>query len=105
MSSAGGALSGRVVRGAALTAGGQFATQAATFAIYIVLARLAAPEIFGTVAAAAILVNASSLFVESGFSAALVQRRERIEEAASTAFAATFLARSGPRDGSFEAGV
>lgn len=92
MTIAGEALGKRVVRGAAVTATGQFATQLTTFAAYIVLARLASPATFGTFAAAAILVNASSLFVESGLSSALVQRREQIAEAASTAFVATLLA-------------
>ncbi len=78
-----------VVRGVSLVAGGQLLTQALTFATYIVLARLASPQTFGTFAAASILVTFSSLVVESGMSSALIQRRDRLDEAAATAFVAT----------------
>ena len=74
-----------VVRGAGITGAGVLLTQVITFASYIVLARLAGPAVFGTFAAAWTLVGFSTIFVESGMSAALIQRRDRLEEAASTA--------------------
>jgi O-antigen/teichoic acid export membrane protein len=64
-------------------------------ASYVVLARLAGPKVFGTFAAAWILLSASSLFVESGMSAALIQRKDRLHEAAATAVVATFAAGAG----------
>jgi O-antigen/teichoic acid export membrane protein len=80
-----------VVRGVGLVAGGQLLTQILTFGTYIALARLAAPHTFGTFAAASILVTFSSLVVESGMSSALIQRRDRLDEAYATAFVATAL--------------
>jgi O-antigen/teichoic acid export membrane protein len=80
-----------VVRGVGVVASGQLLTQILTFATYVALARLAAPHTFGTFAAASVLVTFSSLIVESGMSSALIQRRDRLEEAAATAFVATAL--------------
>jgi O-antigen/teichoic acid export membrane protein len=84
-------LSSRVVRGTGLTAIGYFATQAATLAAYIVLARLASPTTFGTFAAGAILVTSGAFLAESGMTSALVQRRGSIDEAAATAIISTFF--------------
>jgi PST family polysaccharide transporter len=75
-----------VVRGASVGSAGIFLKQALTLAVYIVLARLAAPEVFGTWAAASILAWFGGLFVESGMTAALIYRQDRLEEAANTAF-------------------
>src|SRR5215216_3059586 len=84
-------LANTVVRGATLAGGGLLLTQALTLGIYILLARLATPHTFGTFAAASIFVAIGELFIESGMTAALIHRRERLEEALSTAFAATCL--------------
>ena len=56
------------------------------------MARLAGPEVFGAFAAATALPGFASLFAESGMQGALIQRRDRIEEAAATAVIATFAA-------------
>src|ERR1700704_5237004 len=56
---------------------------------YLALARLATPDDFGEFAAASILVNAGLLFTESGMLAALIHRKDRLNEAASTALVAT----------------
>ena len=50
------------------------------------LARLATPADFGQFAAATVVVGVGSLLGESGMMAALINRRDRIDEAASTAF-------------------
>src|SRR5262245_25864824 len=84
------ALTTTVVRGASVTGLGNLLTQVITFASYVVLARLASPEVFGTLAAGWTIVGASSFVVESGMSSALIQRRDRLEEAAATATVATF---------------
>lgn len=56
------------------------------------MARLAGPATFGAFAAATALPGFTSLFAESGMQAALIQRRDRVEEAAATAVVATFAA-------------
>ena len=80
-----------MVRGASIASGGLALTQALTLGIYIVLARLATPHTFGTFAAASIFVAVGDLFIESGMTAAVIQRRDRLERTFSTAFAATFV--------------
>jgi len=90
--SSGGGLLGTVIRGAGLAGGGYALAQALTLLAYLVLARLIAPAHFGEFAAAAIVVNAGMLFAESGMLAALIHRRDRLEEAANTAVVATTLA-------------
>lgn len=73
-------------RGARLALVGWAASQGLTFVAYIVLARLLNPHAFGTFAAGSILIAFGILFAESGTMAALISRRDRIDEAASTAF-------------------
>jgi O-antigen/teichoic acid export membrane protein len=87
-----GDLATRVVRGAGLTTAAYFLTSAITLGFYIALARLAGPEVFGAFAAAWIIVGVSTFFVESGMSSALIQRNDRLEEAAATAVLSTFAA-------------
>jgi PST family polysaccharide transporter len=80
-----------VVRGASLAGGGLVLSQALSLAIYIVLARLATPSTFGTFAAASILVAIGELVSDSGMTAALIHRRDRLEDALSTAFVAALV--------------
>ena len=75
-----------VVRGASLATVGILLKQGLTLAVYIVLARLAPPKTFGVFAAGSVLAWFGGLFVDSGMSAALIYRRDRVEEAANTAF-------------------
>ena len=74
------------VRGARLALIGWSLSQGITFGAYLVLARLVSPADFGRYAAASIITGVGGLFAESGMMAALINRRDRIEEAASTAF-------------------
>ena len=85
-------LAGTVVRGSSLAAIGWTVGQVLNFASYVVLAHLASPEEFGQVAAGTILVGLGELFAGSGMLAAVIQRRDRIEEAANTALLATLAA-------------
>jgi PST family polysaccharide transporter len=85
------ALSDTVVRGVGFAGAGFVAGQAITLGFYLALSRLAEPSDFGEFAAGALLVNAGLVFSESGMLAALIHREERIDEAASTAVAATFV--------------
>jgi O-antigen/teichoic acid export membrane protein len=81
----------RVVRGGTLASLGSLTSQAISLIGFIVLARLAPPSTFGAYAAASILTGASLLFAESGMQSAVIQRPDRVQEAASTAFAANVV--------------
>jgi O-antigen/teichoic acid export membrane protein len=81
-----------VLRGAGIGGAGFVLTQTLSVAFAVVLARVATPENFGEFAAGSILIAVGGILSESGMLAALIQRRDRIEEAANTAFAATILA-------------
>jgi O-antigen/teichoic acid export membrane protein len=85
-------LAGTVVRGSSLAAVGWTLGQILNFASYVVLAHLASPEDFGQLAAGTIIVGFGELFAGSGMLAALIHRRDRIEEAANTALVATLAA-------------
>jgi O-antigen/teichoic acid export membrane protein len=78
-----------VVRGAGLATAGQILTQAVSLGQYLALARLASPRDFGELAAGSVVVGVGALVSESGMAAAIVQRRDRVEEAASTAVVST----------------
>jgi O-antigen/teichoic acid export membrane protein len=80
-----------VVRGVGIAGVGYMLTQALTIAAYLVLARLVTPTELGVFAAGS-LVMIGALFAESGMLAALIQRRDRLDEAAATAVIATFAA-------------
>ena len=84
-----------VIRGAGIASGGYLLTEVVTFAFYIALARVAAPEDFGKLAAGSIFVGFATLVAATGMPAAVIQRRDRIEEAASTAFLATVVGGAG----------
>ena len=85
-------LMGTVVRGAGLAAGGYALAQILNLAAYVVLARLLVPEEFGVYAAATALLGFAMLITEAGMASAVVQRRDRLEEAANTAVVATVAA-------------
>jgi O-antigen/teichoic acid export membrane protein len=74
------------VRGARLALFGYVLSRGILFFLYVVLARLVTPADFGRYAAASVIVGIGTLFTESGMMSALIQRPDRIEEAASTAF-------------------
>lgn len=83
-------LTATVVRGVSLAAGGYLIAQVVNLAFYVVLARLLVPADFGEFAAATVLVGITLLFTESGLASAVIQRSDRVDEAASTAAFATF---------------
>jgi PST family polysaccharide transporter len=86
-----GDLTGTVIRGAGLAGAGYILTQALTLGFYLALARIATPEDFGEFASAAIVINAGLLFTEAGMLAALIRRKDRLEEAAATAVVSTAI--------------
>jgi O-antigen/teichoic acid export membrane protein len=85
-------LTGVVLRGAGLAATGFLLTNLLTLGFYVALARLATPRDFGVLAAGSVLVYFSATFVESGLAAALIRRRDDVEEAANTVLVATVAA-------------
>jgi PST family polysaccharide transporter len=85
-------LTNTVLRGVGLAGAGYFASQLLTLASYLVLARLTTPTEFGKFAAGSILIGIGTLFAESGMVAALIHRRDRLAEAAATAFVASLAA-------------
>lgn len=84
-----GQLTGTVIRGASLSAIGFALAQVMLLVSYAILARLIAPSEFGVYAAATILLGFAMLVTESGLASAVIQRRDRLEEAAATAAVAT----------------
>jgi O-antigen/teichoic acid export membrane protein len=88
----GGTVSRRsAVRGGTLATLGTLMSQVISLISFIILARLAPPSTFGAYAAASILNGPSLLFSEGGMQAAVIQRSDRIKEAASTAFTANIV--------------
>jgi O-antigen/teichoic acid export membrane protein len=81
----------RLVWGGSLTALGLALSQVISLGSFVVLARLAPPAIFGVYAASAVLLQTSGLFAGASMQSAIIQRPDRIEEAASTAFAANVV--------------
>jgi len=74
------------VRGAQLATVGWVLSQAVKFVAYLVLARLVSPSDFGRFAAGSTIIGVGGLFAESGMMGALINRKDRFDEAASTAF-------------------
>lgn len=75
-----------VAQGVAWASSAQWGGQLLGFAIYTGLARLLTPQIFGEVAIAGIYIVFMQLFVQQGFGAAIIQRRELEQEHINSAF-------------------
>ena len=86
-----GALGRTVLRGAAFSSAGFVLEQCLTIAAAIVLAHLVTPKEFGIYGSATILLGYAAMFADSGLQSAVIQRRDRVLEAASTAFAANVV--------------
>lgn len=61
-------------------------TQAVSFVIGIILARLLSPNDYGTVGLTAIFIALSNVFIDSGFANGLIRKKEPTESDLSTAF-------------------
>ncbi len=85
-------LTGTVVRGASMSGLGFFLAQTMNLAVYMALTRLLTPHEFGVYAAGSILITFAFLGTDSGMVSAVIQRRDRVEEAANTALIATAAA-------------
>lgn len=55
------------------------AAQVVSFIITIILARLLAPSLFGTIALVAVFINVANVFVNTSFSSALIQKKDADE--------------------------
>jgi O-antigen/teichoic acid export membrane protein len=86
-----GGLRTAAVRSASVAGTVNIVVQVITLVVYLILARLAAPAVFGVFAAGSILQSFGEIFTESGMTAALLQRRDRVDAAAATALASTFV--------------
>lgn len=64
----------------------RFSVQAIQFVLTIILARLISPAEFGLIAMLGIFMQVAQSFVDSGFSNALIQKRNRTEADFSTVF-------------------
>jgi len=76
----------QTVSGLLWSSGASVAQQILNFAVTVVLARLLLPAEFGLVATIAVFTGFVSLFVDFGFSAALIQREDLDERHLSSAF-------------------
>ena len=65
---------------------GRFLTQGSSFVLTVILARLLAPEEFGIVAMAMAFITISNVFVDFGFSSALIQNQENTSLTYSSVF-------------------
>lgn len=66
--------------------GEKFGLQFVQFFVQIVLARLLAPEDFGTIGIIAVFAALAQVFIQSGFSSALIQKKEISDEECSSIF-------------------
>jgi len=77
---------GQLSRGLVWSATERFATQGIRFLIELVLARLLFPEDFAVIGMLAIFLAISNTFIDSGFSNALIQKKDRKQADYSTVF-------------------
>ena len=61
-------------------------TQAVQLAIMLILARLLGPEVFGLVGMLTIFIGISNVFIDSGFTSALIRKIDHTENDLTTAF-------------------
>lgn len=74
------------VHGVAWTMAEKYSAQIVQFVIQIILARLLTPTEYGLIGVLAIFIAISSVFIDGGFSAALVQYKDRNDRDVSTVF-------------------
>lgn len=81
----------RVVSGLFWKFGERFLGQGVSFCVSLVLARLLSPEDYGIISIVMIFMALADVFVISGFSAALIQKKDATSEDFSTLFYCSFL--------------
>ena len=80
------ALQSKIAQGLTWAGLEKCAAKALRFVIGLVLARLLVPGDYGLIGMLGIFIGLSSLFVDSGFSAALIQKKDRTEDDFATVF-------------------
>ncbi|MDE6272753.1 MAG: lipopolysaccharide biosynthesis protein [Muribaculaceae bacterium] len=81
-----GEIKNKAFKGVAWSSLEQFVTQIVQFIIGIVLARLLLPQDYGLVGMLSIFLGISALFINSGFSQALIQQKDKSPEDYNTVF-------------------
>lgn len=76
----------KAAKGVAWSAIESLGTQAIYFVVFLVLARLLPPEVFGLVSLAGVFISFMTVFADQGLSDAIVQRQELEPEHLDTAF-------------------
>ncbi len=82
----------KVVSGSAWTLFANVSSQAISFLVTVVLARLLTPGDFGVVAISAVFIGIITLFQDVGMGAALIQRKDIDEDYLSTSFSVSLIA-------------
>jgi len=76
----------KMFKGAIWSTVERLSVQLVSFALTIVLARLLTPKEYGTVGLLIVFISFSQVFIDSGFSKALIQKQNRTNEDISTVF-------------------
>lgn len=76
----------KTVHGVAWSFVERFSVQGVTFLLELIIARIIGPESYGLIAMLGIFMAVSQVFIDGGFSSALIQRKERDEADFSTVF-------------------
>ena len=76
----------KMFKGAIWSTVERLSVQLVSFALTIVLARLLTPQEYGTVGLLIVFISFSQVFIDSGFSKALIQKQNRTNEDISTVF-------------------
>lgn len=79
-------LRNKALKGVMWSAVERFSVQGLQFALSIIIARLVSPSDFGLIAMLSVFIAISQTFVDSGFSNALIQKKDRTEVDFSTVF-------------------
>lgn len=79
-------LKSKTVRGVAWSFVERFSVQGITFLLELIIARIVGPDNYGLIAMLAIFMSVSQVFIDGGFSSALIQRQQRNEADFSTTF-------------------
>ncbi|HBG46055.1 MAG TPA: colanic acid exporter [Deltaproteobacteria bacterium] len=85
----------KIISGSFWSISSNVASQAVTFAVTIILARLLAPEDFGIVAISAVFTGIITLFQDLGMGAAIIQRQNIDDDYLSTSFSVSLIAGAG----------
>lgn len=77
---------GKILKGTAWSMVERFSVQGIQFILSLVIARILLPSDYGLIAMLTVFTNISQVFVDSGFSKALIQKQNRTETDLSTVF-------------------